>query len=749
MLLLIGLLWLPGLCSAAAIPERTGIVTDRAGMLTSGEASELAREAESGNYRLYVLTIDSLNGESSATYAADVYDAWRLSGRDILLLLSSSDQQAELSFINPQLQSALDSWSSSSGAGTGSAAVKQVIDTYFIPHAKSGDFAGGIKALAGALDDIGSGRQDIGGGGQGAANSTAGSFPLGTIAALLIGVLILGVIAYVAISGSRLRRQLSGRREQIGDLLVRANRALDSLKPFQGIVQGKTGEMAEGISSRLSNALIELSALNSENQGELPAFWKLGALRTVIGVLQEKEDSYRSLLEGEEKQIAVISEADRGVKAKINELKQDMPELNEDLQETLKETGFGLQEIAEDLKELSEETDKADQLELFDPVAVQELAGEAQAKQEQIERDIQDVEVYRNKLRQFPERLAAARARIAELIQANSLQNMKVKPYDNLESASSRMATLEAPLSSGMMDEVRSISAAVDVLVEEAVAMTERQARLRESNRSDLETARSGFGTLRQRRSELQSRISEAGRRFDSRHIASPQTALDEWSRRIAEAEGELPRIEALTSDERGEFEQARTALDRLLALQEEGGHALGGAADAVAGLGDRLNRVSAALQEGESRLEAARMQLRSKGLSLGGGLSLSSVPGYRELQSGLSAAPFNLDELEAAAGSYTAQVAQIADEAARLIRRREEEERRAQMAMLEEQARRQQRPPGTPPFGGGGFGGGGDGFGGGGGRSGGGGHSGGGGGRSSGGSSWGGGGKSGGGSKW
>ncbi|MFD1773774.1 TPM domain-containing protein [Paenibacillus rhizophilus] len=730
-ILLIGLLWLPGICAAAEIPARTGNVTDQAGLLTADQAAQISREADASDYKLYVLTVDSLDREPSSDYASEAYDYWRLSSRDLLLLISSGDQQVELSFVNPGLQASFDSWSRGEGGGAGSAAIQHALDVYFIPYARNGDFAGGIQSLIGAVNSIGTG--------QGAGGSSAArAIPLGTTVAALLAAALLTVLAYVTVAGTRLRKQLSGQREQISGLLVRANRALESLKPFQGIVQGKTGEMAEGISSRLSDALVQLSALNTDNQGAMPAFWRLSSLKSAIGSLREKEAAFCSALENEEKQISVISEADRNVKQKINELKKDVPELGGMLQEAVKETGFALQEIGEDLKELSEETDKADQLELFDPVAAEQITGAAQEKQEQIEKDLQDLDIYRDKLSRFPERLSAARSQIAELIKRNSLQNMKVRPYDNLEQAAAQAQAMEAPLRGGDMDEVRKISSALDALMEDAVAMTERQARLRESNGKDLETIRGGWDMLRRRQSELQSRISEAGRRFDARHTASAEAALDEWSRRLGEAEGEVPQIEAWTGDERGEYEQAREALDRLLALQEEAGRRLGGAANGLAALDDRLNKVNAVFREGQSQIESAQMLLRSRGLSYRGGLQLSALPEYQELQSGLAAAPYNLDDLEASARSYSAQISSFVEEANRLIRQREEEERLAQLAMLREQQRRQGRPPGSPPFGGG-LGGGG--FGGGGGR--------GGGGRSSGGSSWGGGGKSGGGSKW
>lgn len=102
--------------------------------------------------------------------------------------------------------------------------------------------------------------------------------------------------------------------------------------------------------------------------------------------LQQTEAAFRTALEEEEKHIAVINEADRNVKQRITELKEDTPELEEQLQGAVKETGYELQEIVEELKELAEETAKADQLELFDPIAAQEVTEDAQERQEKSNR---------------------------------------------------------------------------------------------------------------------------------------------------------------------------------------------------------------------------------------------------------------------------------------------------------------------------------------------------------------------------
>ncbi|WP_419885577.1 septation ring formation regulator EzrA [Paenibacillus sp. B-A-8] len=751
--LLISVLWVPG-AYAAVIPTQQGLVTDSAGMFSSAEAKSISAAATGDLVTMHVLTVDSLNGTPADKYADETYASWGLSTRDILLLISAGDQSIELNFNNPGFQNSLNAWSQNQGGSSGSAAITALLDTYFIPYAREGDFAGGTKALIKAVHSIGDSTGNAGGnaGSGSAIGSTNGGLENGTssnpgtsvssesrssssmfkIAAIVIGTVLILLVLFIVITGLRRRKQLSEQQEQLSNLLVQANRALESLKPFQGIVQGKTEVLVEGISKRLSAKLVEISSLQSDGQGTQPPFYRLNALKAAVEQLQQTEASFRTALEEEEKNIAVISEADRNVKQRITELKEDTPELEEQLQDAVKETGYALQEIVEELKELAEETSKADQLELFDPIAAQEITEDAQERQEKIEQDLKDVDLYDDKLNHFPTVLAASRAKITSIIEQNSLHNMKIKPYDRLEQARVESLTLEAPLRAGDMDEVRRIGANLDLLLDEAVAMTEQQALLRQNNRRDLETFRTEWSQLKQRRDGLQSRITEARIYFEEQHVATVENILTEWSTRLREGASEVAQIENWTSDERGEYDKAHNALEQLLSLLDEAARQFDGVSESLNALHERLDKVTRLFSEGQSRVETTQRMLHSRGLSSRIRFELSLLPEFSALEHRLTSRPYNLEELESLSRSYDSQITSFVNEANRLVRQKEEEERLAQLAMMREQQRRAQarkRMSSGPPSSGG-FGGG----------------------RSSGGSSWGGGGgggKSSGGSSW
>ncbi|KWX87566.1 hypothetical protein AMQ83_12300, partial [Paenibacillus riograndensis] len=152
--LMFSLLWMPDMY-AAGIPTRQGIVTDEASLLTKQETADIAAIAKGDRYTIQVLTVDSLDGAESGAYATDVYDSWGLTPRDVLLLISAGDQKVELNFNNPGLQGYINSWSQAQGGALDTAAITGLLDTYFNPYAREGDFAGGIRSMIQKLHSFG------------------------------------------------------------------------------------------------------------------------------------------------------------------------------------------------------------------------------------------------------------------------------------------------------------------------------------------------------------------------------------------------------------------------------------------------------------------------------------------------------------------------------------------------------------------------------------------------------------------
>ncbi|NUU61470.1 TPM domain-containing protein [Paenibacillus agri] len=743
--LMISLIWVPGVFAADIPAQGANLVQDEAGLLDSRDITAISKVTAGEAFTFHVLTVDSTEGRSAEDYANDIFDSWGLAARDVLLLIAVQNHDVQLVFENPPLQAAINTWAKDQGASSGSAALVKLLDTYFVPSAKHGDFAEGITSLLNAVQELGragsiSGTTQSGSGaasgsqgsssgagshgsgsagtgsatgshgsssaGAGSATGSHGSSSAGAGSAALqdsgsrsstaaratvfVGAALLLGALFVLLTGLRRSKQLGEQNEQLSGLLVRTNQALESLKPFQGIVQGKTGALVEAISTRLSTRLVDISARSG--QDAKPALYRLGELKKTLEKLRQDNGAFSAALEEDEKQIEVINEADRHVKQRITALKKEIPELDEALQALIRETGYNLQAMVQDLQTLAEKAAKADQLELFDPIAAQEFTEDAQKRQTKIGKDLQDVSVYNDKLKAFSGVLSDTRTTISALITQHSLQNMKVRPYDHLEQAQAQAEVIKTPLQSGDMDEVRSIAARMDLLLSEAVAMTERQGQIRGQNRRDLETVRTNWTTLKQRRDELQSRFRDAGGRFAEQHLASAREALEEWGTRLQEGAGEVPQIETWTSDERGEFDQARSGLDRLLSLQDEASAQFSDISEGLDVLNSRLDKINRMLAEGPARVDAAQSLLKRNGLARRARSHNPLIADYEKLTLRLVSPPFHLDELETLARSYEAAISSFVEEANRLVRQKQEQERQAAMALMLEQQRQQQR---------------------------------------------------------
>ena len=88
------------LCCASALaepryPEKTGDATDAALLLSAQTLSDWAQLAENvkdeTDVRLYLATVDFLDGATLAEYGAGLRDKWDLGKKDLLLLMAAGE----------------------------------------------------------------------------------------------------------------------------------------------------------------------------------------------------------------------------------------------------------------------------------------------------------------------------------------------------------------------------------------------------------------------------------------------------------------------------------------------------------------------------------------------------------------------------------------------------------------------------------------------------------------------------------
>ncbi len=129
------------LCVSAAQP----FVVDEGDLLTQQEQADLSEYLQQISNRhdadIVVVTVDSLNGQSSGSYADNYYDDNRYADDGILLLVSIGDRQWYISTCG-RCNDLIDHW------GTDS------LSEHFLPDLSRGDYFDAFYAFADACDDM-------------------------------------------------------------------------------------------------------------------------------------------------------------------------------------------------------------------------------------------------------------------------------------------------------------------------------------------------------------------------------------------------------------------------------------------------------------------------------------------------------------------------------------------------------------------------------------------------------------------
>ncbi|GAA0327155.1 TPM domain-containing protein [Morganella psychrotolerans] len=129
------------------LPRMQGAVTDTAGLLTGSERSniedKLGTLREQTGAQIAVLTVKTTAPRDIESYAENVFNQWRL-GRinidDGILLVVAADDRAMRIEVGYGLEGAVSD-----------ATANRILNTYFIPEFKKGNYAGGINNTLDAL----------------------------------------------------------------------------------------------------------------------------------------------------------------------------------------------------------------------------------------------------------------------------------------------------------------------------------------------------------------------------------------------------------------------------------------------------------------------------------------------------------------------------------------------------------------------------------------------------------------------
>lgn len=133
----------------AAVPERSGNILDNAKLFPEDKIEEInlaASQQYNSSIIFNILTIESLDGQSSVDYATEVFNSWELKENDVLILMSKADRRIEINFKNPSFLTNINKLPPDydNDGIISDSRLEEMINKHFIPYAMNDDFASGV-----------------------------------------------------------------------------------------------------------------------------------------------------------------------------------------------------------------------------------------------------------------------------------------------------------------------------------------------------------------------------------------------------------------------------------------------------------------------------------------------------------------------------------------------------------------------------------------------------------------------------
>ncbi|WP_438445350.1 TPM domain-containing protein [Gorillibacterium sp. sgz5001074] len=716
-ILLIWSLGVGTLNAAPALPDRTGSVSDQAGLFPKDKLKSLESSATGAGYTFYILTLDSLDGENPAALATAAYEKWKLQENDILLLLANREHRIEMNFKNSSLQKRLDALPPDYDRDgvTNETKLDEFVTVHFIPSAKAGDY---VRAAIQLMDATRRLPEPAASAPVMPAAPAAPAAPVAPVApaspaapgvpvapvtdgvpvpasspfsyaqaGLFLAGCAAAVLAVWAAAAWFMQRRIRRLKDRGTRLLVSLARIQEELRPFHGLSEGTTARLSEKLGQELAQLMIRVSDWEAQREQSsgytlLPARWSSSYAR-LTGELDQLEAAAAQA----DRETAAIVEADRSVKEQLQALREDLAKLVADLQRISAETGFPLPVLRTEAEGLLEEHARADALKLFDPVeAVQAAQGLAE-RLSAARRLLEAVLPHREKYHAYPSAMADARKRIDALTQEHGINIAvgRLKPHSHLEQAAQLMEQLWTKLQEGDMHPVIKLGEEADRLLSDAVSVTERQVRLKEQNAGDLGTIGSRSEQLRSQWPPLNEGLARVRREYDPSHWTELDAGEKDMRRLLEAAVAGLPEIRELTADSRQEYDLARTALDRHLAELHESERLSGWIRDEIAGLDRRLAEAAGRAEQLRRLQQDTRNMIRHESLPVNEGWKRQLAyleEADHQVDEALGRSPRRLDRIEDTLEEYRKEAESLRHSVERMAEEKRDAERRYREAL-------------------------------------------------------------------
>ena len=500
---------------AAGLPDYLGPLQDRAGLFTAEQKSAIKEDLASRQHlRFEVLTIGSLNGQDADEYATSVYKLWGLSEDRVLLLISLQDRRSTINFHNEELQTIIDTTLADDLDQDGDRSeskLTEILDTYFIPHAREGDFQTAIAETTKFMDALG---QQLPGQVKGAGEDVSVSQAEAQTAALapegplpepfnwgpfkqfmakffnLTFWCALAYLAFLALwllrRGQRKADEIHQARQTSGELMLEMSRALERVVPLIEGSEGRTSQAAVQLERRLTELLLRADG-HRRGEGDhtlhVLQLKKLTALLDkVTGELEQlRAPAERAIVEAHE-----LADLEHGVPqaiGRLREAQQDGRAIYEALAGLLEQPVEALQR---EFKELEELLVTAEGHAASDVLTASEWTGRAERRMAELHANLQELLTLAHGERAYPDMERQARQDVRAVIEEHDLYEREQDIYRMIEESNSRVPSLQQALRLADTARARAEWQRIERLLGEARDKARSLAELQRSNQEKL-----------------------------------------------------------------------------------------------------------------------------------------------------------------------------------------------------------------------------------------------------------------------
>lgn len=619
----------------AALPPNLGQVQDRGSFFTAEDKAILKKEAKGEHYNFYILTVASLNGQDPADYATEVYHAWKLKSTDLLLVITQKERRIELNFNNPALQKVIDNLPADydEDGDTYESKIKEVVDKYFIPLAKEGDFREATRKLMRATYLLGenavkkpaatlaplnyvppvkpakptasvkpttqptvkpTAKPTVTPTVQPTVNPTVAATPKPDAAALhtplidseagqkrmgKVALLFVQIVpAFVAvlfpltlmIMARRRKLALIRIRTQLTNQMGTLGRGLETLRPLIELSQGKTNKTAKEYEDRLTERLLGTQEILRQMEEKSLPFFRIKAANQIVSIFRNTADDNEAAVAAIQTLVDQLLETDRRIAPFIEHLKTASANAKVLLSHLSQKTGSTYEQYADQIAKTDSYIRQADDRDEFDPLTAMDIAEQVELAAQAITYELGELLGYVEKSEAYPANAAACRDVIAGIVRDNSLYAIAIDPYAPVEQSQGRWEHLQASLKAGNLDEVRSIWEDIEQLLKGAVAQVDQLAKQRRANQEKLAVLEQYIGRLVQEQAGLLKECERLSLQYASSIWEGQRQNFQAAEGQLAAQQARQAEARQLTSDEQQKFEEASRMMAQIHKVLEK-----------------------------------------------------------------------------------------------------------------------------------------------------------------------------------